>query len=421
MRILNIIWIVIGIFYCHSAQSQMLPRNDQTLDNITNTIIGYMSPDSVQSYIFELQNQQTRFAMSPNRREVAEWIMKKLLSFDFSYTGSATTYARLDSFEMEMEWPWGSGQIVNTWQYNVELNLEGHTFPERVYVIGAHHDAISWNDPFNLAPGADDNASGVAAVIEIARVLAKHNYIPESTIRFVTFAAEELGLVGAFDYAGKASEAGTDIIMMLNCDMISNCNSEKEDWTVQLQHYPNSDHVTVLAEEMIEKFTDLDYIKTDKYINATDSYAFFEYGYPAIFFHENEFSPYYHSDEDIVANINKHYATEVIKVPLSMLISENKYGWPVNTLDQQKLKEVSKAYPNPFKDKAYISFSITKPGSTRISIFDAEGKLFEVIESSNYQIGSHTVIWDSKDARPGLYFCSIRNVDQEEFITLIKQ
>lgn len=420
MRFYRILLMMITVFLMQTGQSQVNNRSDEELDQVTHTIISYLNPDSVLSYIQDLQDMQTRFAMAGNRREVAEYIKNKLWSFGFDYMFNAAE-VRLDSFELEMEWPWGSGNILKTWQYNVELSLQGHTFPERVYVIGAHHDAITWNNPVTLAPGADDNASGVAAVLEIARVLAKYDYIPESTIRFVTFAAEELGLIGAYDYAAKADESDTDIIMMLNCDMISNCEVEEEDWTVQLHHYPNSDEVTELAEQIIEKFTILDHVKTDKYINGSDSYAFYEYDYPAIFFHENDFSPFYHSDQDIVANINKHYATEVIKVPLGMLIRENKYGWPVKTLDTQKLKEISKAYPNPFDSRANIVFTLQKPSVVQISIFNEEGKMIEVIGNSMLPSGEHSVVWDSKDKLPGMYFCRILTSENDQFITLIKQ
>jgi leucyl aminopeptidase len=420
MQKIQFILVLSFLLFVEPLQSQVQNRNDESIDHITNTCIGYISPDSIQSYMQALEDFGTRFTLADNRREVAVWIKNKLISFGFEYMFNGVE-VRLDSFELEMEWPWGSGNIDTTWQYNVELTLFGHTYPERVYVLGAHHDAINWDNPIVNAPGADDNASGVAAVLEIARVLAKYHYIPESTIRFVTFSAEELGLIGAYHYAKNAHESETNIVMMLNSDMISNCPVEEDEWTVQLHTYPNSQYVTDLAKEIATRFTELDFVETDRYSNATDSYPFYEFGYPAIFFHENIFSPNYHSAQDLVANTNKNYAAEIIRIPLGMLIKENKYGFPVKTMDSNTLNEASKAYPNPFVKKATISFTLEKPAHVNISIFNAEGTMVEVVEHAFFQTGEHAIIWDSKDNNPGLYFCRIMTNTSEQFITLVKQ
>ncbi|MFC1597180.1 M20/M25/M40 family metallo-hydrolase, partial [Planctomycetota bacterium] len=67
----------------------------------------------------------------------------------------------------------------------------GETYPEDAYLVGAHYDSVS-------NPGADDNASGVAGVMEIARVLSAHTF--DSTLVFVAFDGEEMGLYGSYHY-----------------------------------------------------------------------------------------------------------------------------------------------------------------------------------------------------------------------------
>ncbi len=87
-----------------------------------------------------------------------------------------------------------------------------------IYIACAHYDSTSEN-PGNAAPGADDNASGTAAVLEAARILSQYRF--KHTLRFVTFAAEEQDLIGSCCYAAEARSAGTNIGGVINHDMVA--------------------------------------------------------------------------------------------------------------------------------------------------------------------------------------------------------
>ncbi|MBI2504736.1 MAG: M20/M25/M40 family metallo-hydrolase [Candidatus Latescibacteria bacterium] len=108
--------------------------------------------------------------------------------------------------------------------YNVVGNLYGTDPDAGYYVVCAHYDAIGlrsrggWDWRTDPAPGADDNATGMALVLECARVLAEQHF-PWS-IRFVAFSGEELGLWGSRAYATQAVERGERILGVLNFDMI---------------------------------------------------------------------------------------------------------------------------------------------------------------------------------------------------------
>ena len=100
---------------------------------------------------------------------------------------------------------------------NVVGTIEGTTNPDQEYIVGAHFDSVNWEDPENGAPGADDNASGVALILEAARVLSA--YESDYTIRFIAFDAEEGYGAGSGAYATE--HVNDNILGMISCDMVS--------------------------------------------------------------------------------------------------------------------------------------------------------------------------------------------------------
>ena len=93
--------------------------------------------------------------------------------------------------------------------YNVLARKEGTLYPDQHCILSAHYDSFSWTTSQVRAPGADDNASGVAAVLEAARVLSACDF-PHSLL-FLFFAGEEQGLVGSRAYAAEAASRGMKI------------------------------------------------------------------------------------------------------------------------------------------------------------------------------------------------------------------
>ena len=93
-------------------------------------------------------------------------------------------------------------------------------------IVCAHYDSTS-TQATTHAPGADDNASGTAAVMEMARVLAGYQF--DYTIKFIAFSAEEWGLYGSRHYAQAAKQRGEQIVGVVNLDMIGYVDLEPED------------------------------------------------------------------------------------------------------------------------------------------------------------------------------------------------
>ena len=110
---------------------------------------------------------------------------------------------------------------------NVVATLKGATDPERVYVVFGHYDSMcsSPSDAKCDAPGANDDASGTAAVIELARVMSKRKF--DATIIFMTVPGEEQGLLGAAYFAEQAKQTKMNIEGMFTNDIIGGVTSYK--------------------------------------------------------------------------------------------------------------------------------------------------------------------------------------------------
>ena len=276
----------------------LLPENRDAFRTDISQIISLVSADSIRYNIQCLQDFQTRFALADNRLQVAEWIKNRFISFGINDV-------QLQSFV------WN-----NTDQYNVVATIPGTLYPEQYIIVGGHHDSITYNqsiDPLVFAPGADDNGSGSGGTLEIARVIMQSGYQPKCSIRFVTFAAEEFGLWGSKYYALTAHNNSENIRLMINHDMVAN-NNDPYFFRVVLNPYDGSEIYNDYALQLINQYTNLQvsYSLSENASNS-DSYSFWANGYNILYFSEYEFSPYYHSENDIVQNINPDYCAEVIK------------------------------------------------------------------------------------------------------------
>ncbi len=307
--------LVPGLGSC-TREDTLAELKEALIQGLTEDI----SADSLHSYVRWMEDMGTRFCLADNRREVAAAIRDKFISFGYAS-------ARLDSFLLERTY---RDTHYSMWQYNVMARLEGSLYPDSLSIMGGHYDSIlggSDSDPFTIAPGAHDNASGVAAALEVARVMKENNFRPEGSVLFIAFAAEELGLYGSYDYCAKAAREQSKIKMMLNNDMIAfEPSADMALWKVNIMDYENSGTLPYDAMRLAARHTILD-TYTDNSLNRySDSYPFSEYGYPALFFFKDADDPSYHSLNDITDNCNFTYCREIVKISAALLADRNIYN-----------------------------------------------------------------------------------------------
>lgn len=207
------------------SQSTSIVNRDPQIELMVNEV----SQDSLRATIKKLVSFGTRNTLSsstdPERGIGAarEWILERFKAFAKESGGRLS--AKLDTSTYQAD---GRRIDVTTVLTNVVATLKG-TDPndKRVFVISAHMDSRATDvmDRIGDAPGANDDGSGTAAVIECARVMSKHSF--PATIIFVALCGEEQGLLGADFMARNAKAEGMEIAAVLNNDMIGNNNSNE--------------------------------------------------------------------------------------------------------------------------------------------------------------------------------------------------
>jgi hypothetical protein len=308
-RILIIITVLIISSVSYSQKNSKF-ETGPSLDSIIDTCLASISSDSILNNLQTLENFGTRFCLANNHRDVAVWLQNKYISMGYANTV-------LDSFLLEKTY---NSQFYSTYEYDVVATITGSETPEQVFIVGGHYDCYAAGDPFTIAPGADDNGTATVAALEIARVFAEKNIQPKSTIKFIAFAAEELGLYGGYHYANEAFASGEKIQMMINADMIGTNHEAPGSWHMTLQNYAGCENITALAKYICQNYTTLTPVDDNSNSSGSDSYTFWVNSYPTIFLQEYEFSSVYHTVNDLVINVDPVYCAEVTKVACGMLL-----------------------------------------------------------------------------------------------------
>jgi leucyl aminopeptidase len=116
-------------------------------------------------------------------------------------------------------------------QKSVIATIPGTTLASEVVVIGGHLDSVVSGS--NVAPGADDDASGIATISEVFRVMMDQNYQPLRTVKFMAYAAEEVGLLGSKQIVNQHKNAAINVVGVVQFDMTNYLGSTKDIWLMQ--------------------------------------------------------------------------------------------------------------------------------------------------------------------------------------------
>lgn len=391
---LSIVISVIGFLYCGNKTFAQLSDSIYVNDSLIATFVAEVNVDSVESHIQFLEDMGTRFMIAPNRKTVAESIKEKFFSLGIQEV-------RIDSFYSTTVISYGNLQYdTTTIQYNVIATIPGIIDFDNFWVMGAHYDCVVApnGDPEVFAPGADDNASGTAALFEVARIFSLHEYQPTNTIELVAFGAEELmyyGESGARAYVDTAIAHNFNMELMINNDMIA--HTLTENWKVTISNYVDSEWLTGIAEQITNDYTSIEPLVRNLSDEAgADCKYFYEAGVPCVYFMEKDFNPYYHTDNDLLSNSDMDYCAETIKISVGVLLAAE--DTTTTFLIDNDANRVLKLFPNPAKDIVTVA-GLDKKKPIHFFIYDLNGR---IMQSGTWQTGDENRLYINQLA-DGLY------------------
>ncbi|MDY7093419.1 MAG: M20/M25/M40 family metallo-hydrolase [Acidobacteriota bacterium] len=262
-------------------------------------LVGSLSPQLSESHILGTiqslsQDFNNRYYRHPSGVAGAEWI-RDLWTGYASGTLGVTVELVSHSFA----------------QPSVVLTIPGSTLADEVVVLGGHLDSIAGgsSDPDFVAPGADDNASGIAVISEVARVLLANGFKPQRTVKLMGYAAEEVGLRGSQDIAEAHATGGIDVVSVLQLDM-TGFQGSTEDMSL-IDDFTNGPLTTYLGQLITTYLTDLTFSTSSCGYACSDHGAWHFEGYPAAFVFEARFgqhNPEIHRTSDTLAPLGNSAA-----------------------------------------------------------------------------------------------------------------
>lgn len=356
-----------------SAINRIFARNYDILeftidqDALVNQCLGLVNPENIEETILDLVAYGTRFHTKPQAEQA---VLDMKAKWEAMVTAAGRTDITFRIVEHE-----------NTPMPSLIMTIEGSESPDEYVIVGGHIDSITWNT--NDAPGADDNASGIASITEMIRILLDVNYKPLRTVEFMAYAAEEIGLVGSDEIAQEYYNACKNVIAYVQFDMTNYNGSVNDIYIIEDQYTSNELNLYLI--ELLEHYNTsgshaLTYGSSACNYGCSDHASWKERGYLASFPFEasfNDSNPFIHTPNDEYSvSGNSEHAAKFTKLGLEFIIETAKSS----TLSTHEFSNANLSVV--VKDRNLI-YNIEDLGSKiqSMSILDAGAR--KVISKSN--------------------------------------
>jgi hypothetical protein len=257
-------------------------------------VVGQISTSRIYGYEKVLFDFDSKHITRPGNKLASAYLFETYKSFGYA---------------PEMQW-FDVRNALDGRTANVVATLRGTEHPELVYVVSSHYDSVAGG------PGADDNTSGTAALLEAARALAQHPM--PATIVFASFTGEESGLLGSREYVRQAVANKVRIVGALNNDMIGWTNDHRLDNTIRYSN-PGIRDIQHAAAFLFTRLITYDAL----YFKSTDAASYYDaYGdivggigsYPVLS------NPHYHQPHDLLEFENHELVAETSKTTAATLM-----------------------------------------------------------------------------------------------------
>jgi hypothetical protein len=300
------------------------------------------------------------------------------------------------------------GLTVNDQKYssggrNIIAEQTGALYPDKKYIICAHYDAVA-------DYCADDDVSSCSAILEIARLLAKHKF--KYTIVYAFWDEEEVGMLGSAYYAKLAKKNNENIMGVLNVEMLG--YDSDNDSKIDIHTKASS---LTLSNKLAELNSTYDLTLKINVKNPgtdrSDHGSFWTQGYSAICFGEAFFSgddnPSYHSANDRLKLFNLPYYYELSRLSLAAIatFAEPFDATGINTLDEQQKITVD-TYPNPVKDVLTICYELPEKSTLQMHIYSVVNGVYENLVNDTEDAGTHQFVLNTANLAAGVYVLIVR-------------
>ncbi|MFA5583040.1 MAG: M20/M25/M40 family metallo-hydrolase, partial [Bacteriovoracaceae bacterium] len=210
-------------------------------------------------------------------------------------------------------------------QPSIIITIPGSQEPDDIIIVGGHADSIAgfWGGANAKAPGADDNASGIATMTETFRVLMNNNFKPKKTVMFMAYAAEEVGLVGSKEIAQKFKKENKNVLGVMQLDMTLYKGTKDKD-IVMMSDYTNSAQNEFLG-KLIDEYVKVPWGYSRCGYACSDHASWSNAGFPASMPHEatmSEANKKIHTAHDTLqtAGGDATHALKFAKLALSYIV-----------------------------------------------------------------------------------------------------
>ncbi|WP_103071029.1 M20/M25/M40 family metallo-hydrolase [Aquimarina sediminis] len=283
-----------------------------TQDQLVYQSLGLVNNSNIETQIRELENYGTRYHTKSSAARASRDLKTKWQNIAGNRSDVSV---RLVNHS-------------NTSMPSVIMTITGSEKPDEYVVIGGHLDSTS-REGQNNAPGADDNASGIATITEAARVLFSMNFKPKRTVEFMAFAAEEVGLVGSKEIARDYKRRNVNIVSYMQLDM-TNYKGSTRDIFITTDTY-NSTSLNNFLKKLMDHYNasgahKITYSNSACNYGCSDHHSFAQQGYETAFPIEARFSesnPHIHTSRDTSSRFptaNATHAAKFAKLALEYLI-----------------------------------------------------------------------------------------------------
>ena len=315
-------------------------------------------------------------------------------------------------------------------QFNVIAEIPGKINPEKQFIVGAHYDCSAsrmgtqvWQQQWYTikAPGADDNATGVASIIEMARLLCDTSigFVNNHTIKLIAYAAEEYNPtyeghhLGSIKHAGDAKLNNDQIVGMISVDMVG--YNDNYSYTAIVSDAAS----TFIGQKMIESRSrfNIPVITNNPpfpYANYSDHQSYLDEGYNAVLLIENAppwndgiyytANSYYHKSSDTAATVNMELTARVAQ--LALVTTASFAAVLSDAADDEFLPGefyLAQNYPNPFNPVTTIRFNLPEDAAVQLKVYDMLGNETAVLIDGFMRSGIHEEQFDASHLSSGMY------------------